>query len=184
MISDPDLLECVDRISSQYEALHNEMEHIWMRKMVFSWHWWLIVALSVLPWILWLIVRDRKNTHNLLYAGLFIMLPATFLCILGVSQGWWMYNSWVFPDLSQYFPWDLSVMPVTAMIFYQFYPRVKPWIKGTIFAVAGAYVVEPIFIWLGIYKPTGWKLHYGLPIYFAIYMIGYWLYTRKRLAAP
>jgi hypothetical protein len=38
-------------------------------------------------------------------------------------------------------------------------------------------VVEPIFIWLGFYEPSGWEHHYSLPIYFAIYMVGYWLYT-------
>ena len=148
--------------------------------MVFTWRWWFLVSLSLLPWILWLIVHDRKNRHNLLYAGLFTMLPATFLCIIGVSQGWWKYNTWVLPDLPQYLPWDLSVMPVTAMLFYQFYPRIKPWIKGAVFGVVGAFVVEPIFIWLGIYEPTGWKLYYGVPIYIVIFMIGHWLYTRKQ----
>lgn len=180
MKSDTDLFESVDQISSQYVKVHNEIEHIWMEKMVFTWQWWFLVSLSLLPWIFWLIVHDRKNIHNLLYAGLFSMLPATLLCILGVSQGWWKYNYWVLPDLPQYLPWDLSVMPVTAMLFYQFYPRIKPWIKGVIFGSVGAYVVEPIFIWLGIYEPTGWKLYYGLPIYFMIYMIGNWLYTRKQ----
>ncbi|MEA5016328.1 MAG: CBO0543 family protein [Candidatus Limiplasma sp.] len=175
-----DLLEAVDRISLQYEEIHNEIQRIWMEEMVFTWHWWLDVALSVLPWILWFIVRDRKNTHNLLYAGFFSMLTATLLDIMGISQGVWNYNTWLLPYLPEYLPWDLTVMPVTAMLFYQFYPKVSPWIKGVVFGAVAAYVVEPIFIWVGVYEPSGWEHHYSLPIYFVIYMIGNWLYTRKR----
>jgi hypothetical protein len=177
---DPKLLEAIDRVTMQIQAVHDEVEHIWLDGMVFTWHWWLDVALSVLPWILWFIVRDRKNTHNLLYAGLFSMLTATVLDMMGIAQGGWNYNTLLLPYLPEYLPWDWSVMPVTAMLFYQFFPKISPWIKGAVFGVVAAYVVEPIFMWLGIYEPASWEHHYSLPIYFLIYMIGYWFYTRKR----
>lgn len=177
---DSALLESLDQIMQQYVVIHDEIERIWMDHMVFTWHWWFDVGLAVLPWILWFIVRDRKNTHRLLYAGLFTMLTATLLDMAGVAQGGWNYNTLLIPYLPQYLPWDLTVMPVTAMLFYQFYPEVKPWIKGVIFGVVAAYIVEPIFIWLGVYEPSNWEHHYSLPIYFLIYMIGNWLYTKSR----
>ena len=108
------------------------------------------------------------------------MLAAAMLDMLGVSQGGWNYNTWLLPFLPEYFPWDLTVMPVTAMQFYQFFPKINPWIKGAFFGLLASFVVEPIFIWLGLYEPLTWKHHYSLPIYIAIYMIGHWLYTRKR----
>lgn len=83
---DPSLLKAIDAIGEQYVIVHDEIQQIWMEYMVFTWHWWLDVALAVLPWILWFIVRDRKNTHNLMYAGFFTMLAATLLCMVGVSQ--------------------------------------------------------------------------------------------------
>jgi hypothetical protein len=166
----------IDEITIEYEKVHDEIERVWMDKMVFTWHWWLDVSLAVLPWILWFIVRDRKNTHNLLYAGFFSMLAATLLDVGGVSQGGWNYNTWLLPYLPEFLPWDLTVMPVTAMLFYQFFPRINPWFKGVVFGAVAAYVVEPVFIWLGVYEPSGWEHHYSLPIYFAIYMIGHWLY--------
>lgn len=177
---DPGLLKAIDQVTQQYVATHDEIERIWMEYMVFTWHWWLDVGLAVLPWILWFIVRDKKNTHNLLYAAFFTILAATILDMLGVAQGAWNYNTLLIPYLPQYLPWDLTVMPVTAMLFYQFYPKIKPWIKGIVFGLVASYVVEPIFIWLGVYEPTNWEHHYSLPIYFLIYMIGNWLYTKKR----
>ncbi len=174
------MLSEMDRILDQYEKLHDQLEQLWAQKMVFTWHWWLDVALTVLPWVLWLIIRDRKNAHKLFYAGLFTMLVATLLNMVGVSQDGWGYNSLLLPYLPQYLPWDLSVMPVTAMLFYQFFPKISPWIKGVVFGAVAAYVVEPVFMWLGVYEPSSWEHHYSLPIYFAIFMIGYWLYKRNR----
>ncbi len=176
---DNDLLDAVDRVTDQYTAIHDEIERIWAEQMVFTLHWWVDLGLAVLPWVLWLIVRDRKNTHRLLYAGMFTSFVATVLCMIGVSQGGWNYNTWLLPYFPEYLPWDWTIMPVTAMLFYQFLPKLSPWIKGAAFGVIAAYVVEPVFIWLGFYEPSGWEHHYSLPIYFVIYMAGYWLYTRR-----
>ncbi len=188
-----DLLEEVDHVIEQYAATHDEVERIWAQHMVFTWHWWLSVALAVLPWILWLIVRDRKNTHSLLYAAMFTAFIATVLCMAGVAQGGWSYNTWLLPYFPQYLPWDWTVMPVTVMLFYQYWPRItgrikkrsfafikSPWIAALFFGAVASYIVEPVFILMGMYEPSGWEHHYSLPIYTAIYIIGWWLYTRKR----
>jgi hypothetical protein len=177
---DPNLLKEMDQVILQYQAVHDEVERIWQNKMVFTWHWWLDAALAVLPWVLWLIVRDRKRTHNLLYAGLFTAFVAFLLDMTGVSQGGWNYNTLLLPFLPEYLPWDLTVMPVGAMLYYQFFPQINAWIKGLVFGVTAAYVAEPIFIWLGVYEPSNWEHHYSLPIYYAIYMIGYWLYRQSQ----
>jgi magnesium-transporting ATPase (P-type) len=176
---DPELLKEIDRIIAEYAETHDEIEHLWSTQMVFTWHWWFDVALAVLPWLLWFIVRDRKKQHSLFYAGLFTMLIASLLDMTGVSQGAWNYNTLLLPYFPEFLPWDLTVMPVTAMLFYQFFPRISPWLKGVVFGIVAAYVVEPFFIWLGIYEPNSWEHHYSLPIYFVIYMIGYWLYSRN-----
>lgn len=180
MNNDPELLRELERIGEEYELLHNDLERLWMDKMVFTWHWWVDVALTVLPWVLWFIVRDRKNSHSLFYAGLFSMLVATTLCMAGVSQNGWNYNTLLLPYFPEYLPWDLTIMPVTLMLFFQFFPKINIWIKGAVFGAFAAYVVEPVFIWLGFYAPEAWEHHYSLPIYFAIFMAGYWLYTKSK----
>jgi hypothetical protein len=99
---DNSLLEELNRILDENVSVHDALERLWAEQIVFTWHWWFDVALSVLPWILWIIVRDRKNTHNLLYAGLFTMLAATLLDMAGVSQGGWSYNTLLLPYLPEY----------------------------------------------------------------------------------
>ena len=174
-----ELREAVSKVTEQYIAIHDEIERIWAQQMVFTWHWWIDLALSVLPWILWIKVRDKINTHRLLYAGMFTAFIATVLDRMGVSQGRWNYDTWLLPFLPEYLPWDWTVMPVTAMLFYQFFPKINPFLKGAFFGGFASYVVEPVFLTLGFYKQTGWKHHYSLPVYIVIYMIGYWLYTRR-----
>lgn len=189
---DPDLLKDVDEVSDKYVKIHDEVERIWAQKMVFTWHWWLDVALAVLPWILWIIVRDKKKTHSLLYAGLFAMFMATILDMAGVSQGGWNYNTWLLPFFTEYLPWDWTVMPVGVMLYLQYWPRItgrlfrrhlgfmkSPFAAGIFFGASAAYIIEPIFVGLGVYEQSGWEHHYSLPIYFVIYMIAYLLYWRS-----
>ena len=176
---DPDLLKEIDAVIDKYIDAHDELERIWAQKIVFSAHWWLDVSLAVLPWVVWFIVRDRKRTHSLLYAGLFSMLIATLFNMAGVSQNGWNYNTLLLPYFPEYLPWDLTVMPVMVMLFYQYFPKINPWIKGAAFAAVASYVVEPVFVWLNIYEQSSWEHYFSLPIYFLIYMAGYWLYTRK-----
>src|SRR5690606_1394136 len=108
MNPDPALTQEIDKVIEQYGQAHDELEHIWVEKMVFTWHWWLGAALAVLPWVVWLIVRDRKNQHSLLYGALFTMLAAMLLDTAGVSQDGWNYNSLLLPFFPQYLPWDLT----------------------------------------------------------------------------
>ncbi len=107
------------------------------------------------------------------------MLAASLLDMAGISQGGWNYNTLLLPYFPEYLPWDLTVMPVGTMLYLQFFPKINPWIKGAVFGATAAYVIEPVFIWLGLYEPSGWEHHYSLPIYFALFMIGYWLYSRN-----
>ncbi len=190
------LLEEVDRIISQYVILYNELERVWADYMVFTWHWWVGLALGVLPWVLWIIVRDRRRSARLLFAGFFTMITASILDDIGISQGAWSYNTSLLPYFPQYLPWDLTIMPVTAMLFYQYWPRItarlkkklrfikSPWVASIVFGAVGSFVAEPLFSLIGFYELALWEYYYSCPIYALIYMAGWLLYTRKSFAPP
>lgn len=177
---DPSLIEAIDQINNSYVSVHNRIWEVWLTQVVFSWHWWLDVALAVLPWALWLIVRRRDLQRRLLFAGLVTALMATYLDVIGMAQGWWTYYTWVVPLMPEYLPWDLSVMPVTAMLFYQYKPKWNPWLKAAVFGIIGAFAAEPLFEWIGIYKRITWLYWYSLPIYIAVYMLGYAVFMNGR----
>lgn len=176
---DPSLIEAIDQITADFTSVHDRIWQIWLTKVVFSWHWWLDIALLALPWGLWLLVHRRDIRHRLLYAGLTTALLATYLDTIGLTQGLWTYYTWVVPLMPEYLPWDLAVMPVTAMLFYQYKQNWNPWIKAAIFGVFGAFVSEPLFEWIGIYKRLAWNYLYSLPIFIAVYMVGYLVFARS-----
>ena len=180
----PSLVEKINQISENYIGVHNQIRQVWLDQVLFSWHWWLDVALAVLPWGLWLLVRRRDIQHRLLYAGLVTALLATYLDTIGMALGLWTYYTWVLPLMPEYLPWDLSVMPVMAMLFYQFKPNWNPWIKAVIFAVLGAFVSEPLFEWIGIYKRLAWEYWYSFPIFILVYMLGYVVFIRSGRGRP
>jgi predicted PurR-regulated permease PerM len=99
--------------------------------------------------------------------------------MLGMSAGLWGYNSAVIPTIPPYAPWNFSLLPVAAMLFYQFMPRIKPVIKSAVFAGFAAFVCEPFFSWLRIYDPKNWRHYYSFPIFIAIYLIGYYFANGK-----
>ncbi len=172
---DPSLIEEINSITDSFVGVHDRIWQVWLAKVVFSWHWRVDVVLAVFPWALWL---RRRDLQRRLLAGLVTALLATYLDIIGMTQGWWTYYRWVVPLMPEYLPWNLAVMPVTAMLFYQYKPNWNPWLKAVLFGDFGAFVSEPLFEWIGIYKRIIWQYWYSLPIYMAIFMLGYAVFIR------
>ena len=175
----------IDTASQLNEAFHQlkaDFLRFWVNDIVFTWHWWLEAALAVLPWVVWLAVRKKDSTKRLLCAGFFVLIISSYLDMLGMSMGLWGYNSAVIPTIPPYAPWNFSLLPVSAMLFYQVRPSLNPFIKAVVFAGVAAFVFEPVFTWLAIYNPKEWRHIYSLPIFIAIYLIGHCIASGKRYA--
>lgn len=57
----------------------------WVRSL-FSWQWWLLLGLAIIPWIIWWHIVDQKGKQEMLLFGLFVALIATFLDAYGWSR--------------------------------------------------------------------------------------------------
>ncbi len=176
---DPQLVSELEQINSKYREVFQDMVRVWSGGILFSWHWWVEFGLTVLPWALWLIIRDKRSTPRLLAAGFLTLMIASVLDMTGIYLGLWEYHSVLLPIVPAYLPWDWSVMPVTAMLFYQFKPGINPWIKAVIFSAVGAFAAEPFFAWLGIYNPIAWEFWYSFPIFIVVFMLGWALFRHS-----
>lgn len=146
---------------------------IWSAHMVFQWFWWMEVALSIVPWVFWWFVRKKESTGRLLLAGFLVIIIASYLDFVGVDIGLWAYNAKTLPFMPPYIPWDFTLMPVTAMLCYQFFPRANAYLKAAGYALFASYIVQPVFQWMRIYDPIMWPHFYSVPIFFVIYLIGH-----------
>jgi hypothetical protein len=151
-------------------ANNSKMLDLWLQHIVFSWRWWFQLGLSIIPWIIWIKIRDKNNTVRLLFIGFIIMLISNTLDIMGLCYGLWYYDWKVLPLTPVYFPWDFTLFPVSFMLLMQYKPKVNRFIKAFGFSFIISFIVEPFFSWLSIYEPLKWKFWYSFISYFLLYL--------------
>ncbi|MUK87956.1 hypothetical protein GMD78_06035 [Ornithinibacillus sp. L9] len=162
--------------------LQKQQLDLWLENVLWTPLWWVGVCLSIVPWILWLLFANKASRNRMLYTGFIVMLIASFLDFLGSSLGLWLYNYQVFPWVPAYVPWDVTLIPVVIMSLIEIKPKASPVVKGFIFAVLTSSVGEIVFEFLGLYKKVHWESYYSFPIYFLLFLVGYWASLRKNYA--
>lgn len=156
------------------ELVEINLEH-WLHHQLFTWQWWLLVVLSVVPWLLWWRVVDKRRILEILALGLFISTIASLQDVYGWNRGMWRYHIQLLPMCVPLLPFDLSVLPAVYMVVYQFFRSWKTFIGfNLVLAFGFAYIAEPLLEWMGIYDPIKWKHIYSVPFYIANAMLGKW----------
>lgn len=167
--------EAIQRVNEIYKIITEQNDiylRIWKENMVFTWRWWLTIALLAFPWIIWFKYRKKESTGRLLLIAFFVYFATTALDSAGLPFGLWHYNITPLPYIHAYYmPWDLCLFPVAITLMIQYKPNISPYLKALIFALACALIFEPIFEWIDIYETPKWNPYYGIPIYFIIYLL-------------
>jgi hypothetical protein len=155
-----------------YEAqkFFSEMTYqYWVEHVLFTFNWWFLISLMIVPWFFWWRVVDRKRIFEMLTIGLFASLIATCLDTVGIVLLLWGYESKVVQMIPQFNPIDYTVIPVIFTLIYQYFPRWKSYLLvHTIVAAGASFIVEPLFVWMEIYEPYNWKYVYSFPIYIVL----------------
>jgi hypothetical protein len=170
--------EQVAELYNKLHEVHVDYYHLWKDGILLSWRWWLALAIIILPWTLWIIVRKKESTHRLLYAGFFVIIISCLLDMIGVALHLWSYPTTVFPLMPSYLPFDFSALPVVTMLFIQFWPKMKPIIKAIIYAFVGSMLFQPLMEYTGLCSHDNWHYFYSIPILFGIYMLADYFATR------
>jgi len=175
----------ISKIKSCFDmnnAIEAQFVAFWAADVLFSWRWWLKVAMLLLPWVFWAIVRKRDSTARLLLAAFFVMAVSIYLDEIGVSMGLWYYPATIQPYVSGNSAYNISMLPVATMLFIQFFPKVKPVYKALAFAALGTFVSEPLMVWMGLYRNVEWSYWYSFPILFVQYWIAHKITLMKSFA--
>lgn len=151
---------------------------VWLEEIVFSWRWWLEIAILILPWIFfWFFLRNKEDTYRLVGAGLFVMLVVTYMDTIGMALHLWGYPTKEVPLIPPYLTWDLSVIPVLVMAFLHYKPEVNPIWKSIILGLIGSLIIQPFAVIMGLYIPHHWKHYYSFPIAIVIYLAANYFYN-------
>lgn len=173
------IIELIDSNAEKAGDVISEKIKIWAEYELFSALWWMGVVLTLLPWVIWFLVRPKESTDRLLYVGLMVMVFSLTTDVLGDQFSLWHYRFNVIPTIPTYVPWDITLMPVTIMLILQTKPRTNIYLKALIFALISSYIAEPIFHWVGVYNPKNWRYTYSVPIQFLLYIAAYYILQRR-----
>jgi hypothetical protein len=177
--------DVVKKIDANVQGIENLVQQklsIWIDYIVFTWQWWFLVIVTILPWIFWVVFRKKSSTDRLLFVGLFVISISSLFDILGSQLGFWHYRYEVLPLIPSYFPWDFTLMPVTILFLLQIKPKTNPWIKAIIFASITSFIAEPLVEYLQIYEPKKWKFIYSFPIQICVYLSSHYISKRNNFS--
>ncbi|WP_332630289.1 CBO0543 family protein [Halalkalibacter flavus] len=172
-------IEKTNELYNLVAQAQSEMINEWVNNVVFTAPWWLGVTLSIIPWIMWAYFHKKESRNRMLFAGFGIIMISSFLDFLGVQLGLWIYYYEMIPWIPAYEPWDGTLIPVFILVLIEYKPNASPYLKGLIFSAVSAFLAEPFFEFVGLYKEIHWSNLYSFPIYFLIFLFGYWLSRRN-----
>ena len=139
----------------------------WLQHNLFTWQWWLLLSLTIIPWLIWWKFADKKRIIEILLYGVLIIIIVIILDTIGANLLLWTYPQrplWFLMPLL--LPIDISIMPVEHMLIYQFFPKWRSFVAAlVILALFSAFVAEPLFTLGGMYKLYSWRYVYSVPLY-------------------
>lgn len=171
--------EAITYIDNSFQDTFEIVYQYWLNDIFLTWRWWLLVILTIIPWILWLLYRKKDSTYRLLLAGVSTALIASHLDKIGYWLSLWTYPAMPFPLMPTHVPWNLTLAPVLVMAAIQFKPNINPYLKAVVFSLFCAFILQPLSVLLGLYHPKVWYHFYSVPFFIVIYLISHFLATRK-----
>jgi hypothetical protein len=138
----------------------------WLHGELFSWQWWVLLAgFATSAFVIWRLADRSRLAETVTYTSL-IVIFILVLDELGEEAMLWYYPVdllFMFPPASAV---DITCMPSVYMILFQ---RFRKWrsflIAMVVMAAIFCFILEPIFVWCGVYVMLQWKSWYGFPIY-------------------
>ncbi|PWU69231.1 CBO0543 family protein [Gracilibacillus dipsosauri] len=167
-------LEQSERAYDQLVEVNQLLTDAVLNAFLFSWQWWLGIILFILPWVLWILYRDKKNTGRLLLGGFITIILALSIDLIAISYGLWSYPMKFVPISPLLFlPYHFALAPVGVMFALQIKPNSHPIVKGVIFAAVGAFVGMNLFDALDFYNPKGWPTFYDFFIFLFLFLVAH-----------
>lgn len=164
------------QILDMHEVFSNLKKEVWLADVLWSWQWWLLLALLFLPWAVWWRLVDKKRLTAICLLGVFVLATASWMDELGTDLILWYYPFKIIPWYPQLVPINYSVLPITYMLIYQYTPKWSAYmIAMAAMAALYSWVAEPALAFMGIYQVVTWKFSYSFPLYLLIAVSHRWL---------
>jgi hypothetical protein len=155
-----------DEIREAHYKLTEMRTDYWLHHDLFSFPWWLLVSILILPWVIWWKYVDRRRLKDIILFGSLLMILVGLLDDIGVQLHLWSYPYQLINIMPSILPIDYGIIIVAHMFLFQYFRKWKTFLLANLMmATVFTFICEPITVWLEIYKLENWKYIYSLPIY-------------------
>lgn len=145
----------------------------WMANDVFGLRWWFMVMLFLLTSITWWKTVDKLRLTEITIYVTIVIIIILILDEVGMELTLWHYPVDVIPIFPPLTAINIACLPLVYSLIYQLFRSWKKFILVlTVTTIIFCFVLEPLFVWGGMYNMLKWKSYYGLPLYIAIPVIG------------
>jgi hypothetical protein len=163
-------------IQDLQHKLQKMLTDYWLHHDLFTFQWWLLLCIWIVPWIIWWRYVQRKRIKEILLFGSLLMLLVGFLDDIGVNCNLWSYPYKLTSVVPKLVAIDYGIIIIAHMSVYQHFKRWKSFlIANVIMATIFSFICEPITVWLKIYRLDNWEYAYSLPIYVAKAALVKWI---------
>ena len=138
----------------------------WLQNEVFHFRWWLLLVLFAACAFFWWKKVDKSRLQEIVLYTAIITIITLVLDELGEELTLWDYPFDLIPLFPPLTAIDLSCLPIVYSMIYQHFRTWKGFVIASI-VMAGifCFLLEPLFVWIGVYQMLTWKSYYGFPIY-------------------
>jgi hypothetical protein len=165
-----------EQIRILHQELYDMRMEYWISHNLFSFQWWILLVVLLVPWIIWFRFVDKSRITQILLFGTLIIILVMMLDNFGVELHLWSYPYQLTSIVTNLLPVDQGMLVVAHMFLYQYFPNWKKFILANIvMAIIFTFVLEPLTVWSGIYKLENWRYIYSLPLYILKAILIKWL---------
>ncbi|MBO1510113.1 CBO0543 family protein [Metabacillus bambusae] len=156
----------IERMTS---TLHQMEMDYWIHQDLFHFHWWVILIMNVIFLILFLFLIDRQRILLITLAFIISYVINTIFDDIGEYFLLWSHPHQLVRFLAPIATVEFIIIPSIIALMYQFFSRWKFFfIANFIVASLISFIVQPIFVYIGLYKLHNWTYFYSLVVLFVI----------------
>ncbi len=134
----------------------------WKTTVLFSPHWWALVVLIAISYIVWWKLVDKSRLSQMLLFGSFIAAGRIVMDIIGSNTVLWSYDIREVPFTPSPFLHDFTITPLALMLVYQYCHSWKKFLAWTSIATGCiTFVFFPLLIVFDYLKYYHWNHIYS-----------------------
>ncbi|CAM4329550.1 CBO0543 family protein [Paenibacillus tarimensis] len=166
--------DILEHLRQGYKSYSIELLNYWMDySHLGTWQFWLSAAFMLIPLVVVYLYIDRSKVFHIGFFGYNVHTWFSHVDTFGVIHGLWEYPYQVIPFAPVSFMLDVSLVPVTYMLVYQWAINhgKSRYLCLTLLSAGFAFIFKPIMTSIGLFRLHEWMNYFLLFCGYLIIMI-------------